>query len=301
MTTQRVYIYEWNAGDDFLLSRMFPDATRLKADLYDDHENVIAQIPDHCGWFIFHINLTETAQIPRGRNELCAHLANRGVKVVNERLISIAKRRVQQTCGELGLQTAIASRSGPPGEMLIVKTDLNYGGLTERGLTSAERLRLNINQVVPSDRQIYNILPRSEVPSNTWASPEYVVERYIQNSSNFFYRAHLFQKHIVVSRVVDDAPLKKFPVGLSRDDWYLVMPENEFVKTGSGTDVPAKLVKDLIKFSERTGLDFGALDVVQDDEGEFYIIDVNSTPWWGEVEECDQELIRFLSAGLQSR
>lgn len=127
MTTGSVYVYEWNAWEDFLLSRMFPDATRLKANVDDDHEDVLAQISNDCEWFIFHINLTDTAQIPRGRNELCAHLSNRGVKNVNERLINISKRRVQQACKELGLKTTIASRSGPPGERLIVKTNLNYG------------------------------------------------------------------------------------------------------------------------------------------------------------------------------
>jgi hypothetical protein len=289
MTTRKVYVYEWNAWEEFLLSSMFPDATRLKVNLDDEQEDVIAQISNDCGWFIFHINLTQTAQIPRGRNELCAHLSNRGVKVVNERLVDISKRTVQQTCEELSLKTTLAPRSGPPGEMLIVKTDLNYGGLTERELTPAERLRLNINHVVSPDTQAYNILPRAEVRSNIWESPEYVVERFIQNSANFFYRVHLFRKHVVVSRVVDNAPLKKFPAGLNRDDRYFVTPADE----------SSKLLKDVIRFSERIGLDFGALDVVQDDEENFYIIDVNSTPWWGEVEECDQELIRFLAAGLQ--
>lgn len=290
MTTGKVYIYEWNAWEEFLISLMFPHATRLDANLDDDHDDVIAQISDDCGWFIFHINLTETAHIPRTRNQLCAHLSNRGVNVVNAGLTSISKRRVQQTCKELGLNTTIAPRSGPPDETLILKTDLNYGGLTERGLTAAERLRLNINHVVSLHNEAYNILPRAEIPSDTWESPEYVVERYIHNSSNFFYRAHLLQHHMVVSRVVDDAPLKKFPAGLNRDDSY-------FVNTGSRTD--KKLVNDVIKFSQTIGLDFGALDVVQDDEENFYIIDVNSTPWWGEVEECDEELVRFLAAGLQ--
>jgi len=302
--TGNVYIYEWNAWEDYLLPVMFPDATRLKTNLHDDHENVIAQFSSDSGAFIFHINLTETAQIPRGRNELCAHLSNRGFTVVNGRLIDIAKRRVQQTCKELGLNTTISPRSGPPGEMLIIKTDLNYGGLSEHELTPAERLHLKIDHVaspVSSETPVYNILPRAEVRSSTWESPEYVVERYIQNSSNFFYRVHLLRKHMVVSRVVDDALVKKFPAGLSREDWYLVMPANEFVNTDSRTSVPAKLVNDVIKFSEGIGLDFGAIDVVQDDEENFYIVDVNSTPWWGEVEECDQELIRFLAAGLQSR
>lgn len=299
--TEKVYIYEWNAWEDFLLSKMFPDATRLKANLYDDHEDVLAQVPNDCGWFIFHINLTETAQTPRGRNVLCANLSNRGFKVVNGGLFSIAKRRVQQICKESGLKTTIAPRSGPAGEMLIIKTDLNYGGLTERGLTPAERLRLKMNHVVPSDAQAYQILPRAEVPPSTWDSPEYVVERYIQNSSDLFYRVHLFQKHLVVSRVVDDAPLKKFPAGLNRDDWYYVLPSVECVNTNSRTRAPAKLINDVIKFSERIGLDFGALDIVQDDEENFYIIDVNSTPWWGDVEECDRELIQFLVAGLEYR
>src|SRR5215213_4029790 len=275
MTTEKVFIYEWNALDEFLIARMFPDATWLKANLYDDHEDVIAQLSNHSGWFIFHINLTETAQIPRGRNELCGRLQNQGFKIVNERVISIAKRRVQQTCRELGLKTTNAPRSGPPGEMLIVKTNQNYGGLTERGLTSAERLRLKINQVVSSATLDYDILPRAEIPSATWESPEYVVERYIENSANLFYRIHLFQKHIVVSRVVDDAPVKRFPPGQIRDDWHFVKQANEFVNISSRTGVPANLMNDVIKFSESMGLDFGALDVVQDDEENFYIVDVN--------------------------
>ena len=51
---------------------------------------------------------------------------------------------------------------------------------------------------------------------------------------------------------------------------------------GTGEDPSiAAVLRDAAAFCEAVGLDFGALDVLHDDAGRHYIIDMNVTPWSG--------------------
>jgi hypothetical protein len=311
-----IYVYEWNAWEYFLLPAALPGARRIPAHPGENYTDVAARVQGDGGTFIFHLNLTETSRIPAGRVELCEHLRARGARVLNGRVTDISKRALQDTCRRAGLRTVAAARAGAPDDTLIVKSNLNYGGLGESWLTADDRLKVGLKDAprwpdydagssegergredvleVPS----YRILPRCEVGPDVWDSADLVVENYVGNSRDLFYRVHLLGGHVVISRVFDAAPIKKFPPGIQRDDWHFVIPKSAFVKGVAGLPAPTDLVEDVLVLCRSMGLDFGALDVVQDDAGAFYIVDVNSTPWWGKVEAEDEAMIRFLGSGL---
>ena len=52
------------------------------------------------------------------------------------------------------------------------------------------------------------------------------------------------------------------------------------------------------KFCNHFKLDFGALDVMRNDNNQFYIIDVNTTPYWGVKLHPEPELFKFLAGAL---
>ncbi|MGZ8710038.1 MAG: hypothetical protein ACXW28_07425, partial [Thermoanaerobaculia bacterium] len=63
------------------------------------------------------------------------------------------------------------------------------------------------------------------------------------------------------------------------------------------TDDADALAESIARLKERLGLDYGAIDALQDDEGRFYICDVNPTPFWREREP---DMTRFLREGLET-
>ena len=121
-------IYEWKSWDGFLLPMMFPGATRVRARLGETSADLLKRIPSYAGSFAFHVNLTDTRRTPLRRAAFCRALRARGIRILNEQVTDISKHRVQEVCTQAGLGSTRAARAGDPDEVLIVKTNDNYGG-----------------------------------------------------------------------------------------------------------------------------------------------------------------------------
>lgn len=295
-----LYVYEWNAWDGSLLLGLFPDAVRVPATLGEDYLDVLAKVPGlRRGRFAFHVNLTDTSQTPRRRELLCRELRGRGVDVINGGATDISKRRVQGACKALGLPATLAGPDGDPDELLIIKTDRNCNGIGE-GLASAEEAaRLGLGDAGTGAGPFkYRILPRREVGPETWARPELVLERYVANSQDLLYTVYIFLNRVVVSKVTDPEPIKKMPAGIPRVNWFYSLPGPELVGDGEAPAPPAPLLEGALAFRRGLGLDLCVLDVVPDDAGNFYIVDVNTTPFFRDTGQ--PELFRFLASALAS-
>ncbi|MDA0644986.1 hypothetical protein [Nonomuraea ferruginea] len=294
----QVAVYEHRAWKGFLLPAVLPGARRITAGLGEGFQDVLSRIPAGCRLFVFHINLTLSARVPFDREKLVGELRARGVTVRNAGITDISKRAVQRACARAGVATATAPRQGDPGEPLLVKTNCNYHGVRECELTLPQRRMLGYEAPhdMPSSRAEgeYRVMRRDEVPPAIWASPHWVVERYITNAAHRFHRVYLAGEAMVVSRVHDSAVFKKMPVGITRESYYL--------KT-SDAGRPAALPADVgavaamsARVSDAARVEYGAFDVVSDDHGGLYLIDVNTTPSWGDGGHPD--LLAYLGAGL---
>jgi len=141
----------------------------------------------------------------------------------------------------------------------------------------------------------YVICPRREIPPRWFDDEDLIVERYIANRKNVFYRAFVMRNAIVVEAAISHLPLKKMNRGLARSSFYFRAPRRTPVKREevltNVRDLPRRLIPTISRLRRHIELDFGSIDVVADDEGNCYIVDVNTTPYWGRNEP---EIVSFL-------
>lgn len=289
-------IYEWRSWRDFLLPMIFPEATRLRANLGETSSDLLKRLPPHTKTFAFYVNLTDTRRTPLRRSAFSRALGSRGIRILNEHVTDISKHRVQEVCAQAGLHQTIAPQAGNPDEMLIVKSNANYGGEKEDFLNAGQRRTLDL---APRPRRVlghdgYLIAPRRDVQPHQWRSSQTIVERFIENRHHVFYRAHKVLDAMIVSRMVNPADIKKMWRHIPRVNWNLRLPELTPIK--GARPAPAHVIRAVSRFCTAFALDVGSIDVVEDDEGKCYIIDVNASPFWGETEYA--YMLRFLAGGL---
>ena len=271
---------EWGTAHDFLLNRMFPDARIRPARIGESWDDVLPAIAESCSRFFFHLNATFTATWPAGREELGALLATRGVRCFNAGAVDVSKRRLHRECERLGLGTTLASSEGDPAELLIVKTDLNYGGAAERRLSSSQRRRLGMPepsrgvaavQRLARSQQEYPLMLRRGVPPEWWSDEQLVIERFVENRAQRFARVHFLGDRTTLTHATCRKPIKKLPGSESIEHSFFIGEETD----ASGIVCAANRLRRALR------LDFGAMDIVLDDNGGHYFIDVNHTPYSG--------------------
>jgi hypothetical protein len=275
-------VYDWSTWEGFLAPGVLPGACRIPASPGDDSEAILARVPTASRRFLFHLNLSRTLRFPVERAELCRLLKLRGVEVWNEKVVDVTRRALHSCCCAAGLTSLAAERDGDPAEILIVKTDLNYGGKTERLLSARDRQRLGIPELSPHVQGPleYRVLPRREIPEELWSDPALVMERYVRNSRYSFFRAYRCGGSLVVSEAINPEPIQKMRVGLERWNTFIRLAA-PLAATSPPPEVPRGLFRTLLTFLAAFSLDFGALDLVMDDAGQAFVIDVNPTPYWG--------------------
>jgi hypothetical protein len=291
------YVYEWRAWSGYLLSAIIPNATRIPATLIESYCDVMARINfATADLFALHVNLTDTSSTPVGRQRLFDEIKARHIVALNASVTSIAKRTIQAACRRSGLAVALIGEAGDPGEVVIVKSNLNYGGEHERQLGPDARMLLGItidDEATPLEAANYFTTTRSQVPERMWKSNDVVIERFVTNRHHTFYRAYTMMSHVVVSKVHDEATLKKMPTGISRQNWFYDATTSQAI--AGPADAPSHVYDSVRRLRGELGLDFGALDIVEDDQGIPYIVDVNVTPYWGERHD---DMVEFLREGL---
>ncbi len=287
MSDAVLVVYEWSAWNDFLIRTIRPDARRLRADPGDRLDGILDRLPEQTRQFLFHLNVSRSARFPRHRARLVTALAERGVRVLNAAVVDTTKRHVQAICQLGGLPSASAPHTGDPDELLIVKSNLNHGGLKERPLSPLQRDVLDLPgepDGLAADRR-YPILPRRKVPPHCWRDDRLIVERYVTNAGNRFYRAYVLGNRLAVSEAISAQPIKEMLGDIPRRN----MPFHVGARRdrAAESDLPAQLLPVLTQFIHRIGLDYGAIDVVADDHGLPHIVDVNPTPYWGAERQPD--------------
>ena len=115
------------------------------------------------------------------------------------------------------------------------------------------------------------------MPAEWWDDRSLVLERYVQNTRNAWYRAFVNFSALTVCEFADTSLVKK--VGSSRflRSWHLNLATDDPFRPEDG-GLPGSAAEQLPLFLRAIGLDFGAVDLMTDDDGSAYIIDVNTTP-----------------------
>jgi hypothetical protein len=249
-------------------------------------EHILSIVGDPPGVFVFHLDISiptwfiEEHQI----QALSRILRASGTVVLNDRVTNILKTFVQRQCDCSGLPTVRAREDGKPHELLFVKTNFNSGGIRERmfqrefGHCSQTEILLSCPLAGSRD---YRVVRRDHIPVSWWGNEALSIERFIRNKSGRFFRLYLYRSAVVIAEGWSRRRIKRV-----HEAWgthhCLFWSGSDIVGSGSRVRLPKRLLEVAASGIRVFALDFGAIDLVEDDEGEFYIVDVNHTPYWGQ-------------------
>jgi hypothetical protein len=265
----------------FLASSLFPAATRQHARVDDSVEAVMGRIPTQATHFLFHLNVSVTTGFPECRAQLLAELAARGIRPINDGVTDISKPFIQRACATLSLPSTLAARTLPPDTPVMIKSSLNAGGKTEKYLSPAVLAKLGMHMaenVVPED---YKVMRAADVPSQWWDDPSLCIERYISNEQGRWHRIYIWRDRIVLREAINPNPVKKMGGDVKSRLLRFVLVGGRYRASDGSDPGPERLLEHLAAFIPAIGLHFGTLDAVSNDDGEHYIIDVNTTPFFG--------------------
>jgi hypothetical protein len=295
----RVAVLEWRAWGGFLLTHVLGEhAVRVETDPF--REFPPAQFERVCDSFkivCFQINLSVRGRLPLRARDLTARFAGRGVYVVNGLVQDIRKSTLHAHLEAIGLPSLKAARSGPSDEILFVKTDLNYGGELERELPPESRAAAGFEQLISAEvgAYRYRTAAREALQESVWADAALVVERYVANDENSFYRVYFSGRQVIIVKAFAPGVIKKLSND-SRDTNFVT--DLEHLKAGTDElPLSAALKRDVATFVEHTPVEFGCVDIVHDGRDSHYVVDLNLTPYAGS-RPYDDFLDSFLRSGI---
>jgi hypothetical protein len=295
-------VYDWSGWKGSLIVNISPRARRIRAKFGESPEHLAKRLPRRTRLLLVHLDISNHAPFITCQAEWGRILSQRGVAVLNCVCGDIRKRTIQDCCKAYGLPSVSAAADGRDDELLIVKTDLNSGGQREQLLSCDLKARFNLPANLgrlkgPSG---YFVKRRDEVGVEFWNDPDLVVERYMTNSLGRFFRVYVAADAVVISEAYDAVQVKRMGDGVRQQNRqnHFLWRQGEFLHAYSGSEskLPPELLRTAAVFAHRFPLDYGAVDVVESETGEFYIVDVNKTPYWGE--EHQPGLLEHLRLGF---
>lgn len=300
MNSSKVAVLEWRAWEGFLLARVLgDDAERIEVDPFRElPSEQFDRICDSFTTVCFQINLSVRGRLPLRIRDLTNRFVERGIYVVNGFVQDIRKSTLQKHLEAIGLGSVRATPSGPAHEVLMVKTDLNYGGDLERRLPPESIAAAGFGSLISPDIKgayYYKTAIREMLHPDVWNNPALVVEKYIANSEDSFYRVYFSGERIIIVEAFAPRLIKKLSND-PRDTNYVT--DLEHIKTGmDGLEISARLKRDIATFIEQTAVEFGCLDIMHDDSDNYFIVDLNLTPYAG-TRQLDTFLTDFLRFGI---
>jgi hypothetical protein len=300
MSGDKVAVLEWRAWEGFLLTHVLgDDAERIEVDPFRElPSEEFDRICDSFAMVCFQINLSVRGRLPLRIRDLTNRFVERGVFVVNGFVQDIRKSTLQKHLETIGLNSVRVTPSGSSHEVLIVKTDLNYGGDLERHLPPESIAAAGFEHLISPEIKgayYYKTVLREMLPAEIWHDPAIMIEKYIDNAENSFYRVYFSGERVIIVKAFAARIIKKLSND-PRDTNYVT--DLEHLKAGTDKlELSGELKRDLVTFLEQSAVEFGCLDIVHDGNDNHYIIDLNLTPYAGR-RRIDPFLTNFLREGL---
>ena len=292
-------VYDWSDWDEFLINSVWSRARRIPANFRESPHEVAARLPRKTKLLLVHLDISVGSPFISDASAFVDVLSRRGIRVLNCLPQDCRKRTIQSCCRDFGLSSVTTSVSGPGEELLIVKTDLNSGGEREQLLTPAQKVQFDLTAYpgrMKSPAE-YFVTRRADVAPDIWNDPTLVVERYVKNSSDRFFRVYVAMNAVVISEAYTDALVKRVGGGIRRyNHWLWRQAEQIYGESNVTAKLPQGLLHTAGVFLSRIHLDYGAIDIVESQDGEFFVVDVNKTPHWGD--EKQPGLIEHLHLGF---
>src|SRR6185295_15823451 len=229
-----VAVLEWQAWQGFLLAHVLGEhAVRIETDPFREFPaEQFDRICDSATTVCFQINLSVRSRLPLGICELTNRFEERGVHVVNGLVQDIRKSTLHAHLEAIGLPSPKASPSGSADEVLFVKTALNYGGDLERWLSPENISAAGFEHLISPDMKAYGytMVNRGMLDADIWTDPAIVVEKYITNAEDSFYRVYFSGKQVIIVKAFAPRVIKKLS-GDPRDTNFVT--DLEHLKAGT--------------------------------------------------------------------
>jgi hypothetical protein len=302
MKGDKVAVLEWRAWEGFLLQHVLgDDAERIEVDPFRElPSEQFDRICDSFKTVCFQINLSVRGRLPLRIRDLTNRFVERGVFVVNGFVQDIRKSTLQTHLETIGLNSVKVTPAGPAHEVLIVKTDLNYGGDLERQLPPENIAAAGFGDLISPEIKgayYYKTVLRETLPAEIWNDPAIMIEKYISNAEDSFYRVYFSGERVVIVKAFAPRIIKKLSND-PRDTNYV--SDLEHLKAGKDElEISETLKRDLVTFLEQSAVEFGCLDIMHDGNDNHYIVDLNLTPYAGR-RPIDPFLTNFLRFGIEN-
>ena len=274
----RFLTYYWSRLQGYLLAKLAEGLDFVGVESCEPATalHILGMVSPATEAVILHIDQTFDDSLipPDVRRQLVGRLTGMGIRVLNGAVADISKRTIHRHSRSIGLPDPTAPPRGNDDELLMIKTDLNCGGNPEHYFSGRPRGAIISG---PAD---YRVLPRGDVPPDWWAAEEFCIERFISNAEDEFYRFHLLGDRVVLSEARSERPIKRLDGTCPQVDHCTDLDEISAWASG-GRGSWAGAAWSAATFARTFGLDYGAIDVLRDDQGWYYVIDVNKTPYWG--------------------
>jgi hypothetical protein len=294
-----ICVYDWSLWHPMLIRNIVPTARYIAAEFDDRPQRVAALLPSRTRTLLVHLDISHNGPFIADAEEFIRVLTQHDIQVLNALPFDIRKRTIQACCKSYGLPALTAASAGPDSELLIVKSDLNCGGEREQRLSPERKARFHLPESFGRIKgpDGYFVTHRAGLSPEIWEDPDLVIEQYITNAFGRFYRVYAAVDAVVISEAYTDAPVKRMEGKLRRHNHWL-WRDGDVIRAYSGE--PPKLPPDLLRtagvFLDRFQLHFGAVDIVESDSGQFYVVDVNKTPNWDD--EKQPGLLEHLRLGF---
>ncbi len=289
-----VLVYHWQAWEDFYISHLVDPACQVPARYSDDFKSIARHLSPNIRAVLFQINLSRADLFPERRKRLTTMLQRRGLLVLNSEVQDITKNNLHRLLKRAGIDSLKASRRGPAEELVFLKTNLNFGGMNEQRLPESLRRIFLPAPACPIKRwDEYYVVLRRNVPPALWSDSSVVIERYIGNAADSFYRVYGFGDAIVVVEGRAPQLIKKL-LG-RRDEPHWLLTRRQLLS--QTTQLPRDLQRVLKRFVAHYPLAYFCLDLVHDGQ-RHYIIDLNLTPY-SDPRRQTAEIREFLIRGAE--
>jgi hypothetical protein len=266
-------VYHWGDWHRSYAKYVVPRAVRLRARIGETSDQILAGLPRDLRSFLFHLDLSETSRFVADHAALVEELRRRGIEVYNSRIRDIRRRTVQSLLREAGLPDVIAGPQGDPDELMVVKSNYNYAGRSERLLSQRQRERLGLTDIARGikNKWDYRLMRRRDVPAGAWEDAALAVERYVRGSGDRLHRFRICLDRWAISSCASAGAIKDFSRAYD-------FREELVIRGAAQSSLPDRAMRQALRAAEVLGMDFGAMDAIVDDRGDCHIVDINTTP-----------------------
>jgi hypothetical protein len=182
-----VLVLNYNGWDGYLIkdvvdeNLVFP-ALEVNKSLLEKHYNKFEAV-------LFNVNLSYFGAVTFGNELKIKDFINSDKVVLNEGLYDIRKRNLHKLLDKSGLTSAKAHSDGDPDELLMVKTNLNWGGEKEFIASSSVQDSINFKatkQHLQGHRSYY-VKKRKDINPFLWNDNSIVIENIFRIRMTTFY------------------------------------------------------------------------------------------------------------------